>query len=208
MKLTIINKLSLKSTIIRRSKPTSNPNYKTRFRVWFGLARCGFVPLLPHLLATAPQPTTAGEPRWSRRNRRQMHPPTFLLCSFDRPPSLFRVVVRVGGDVGRPGLACATAAECRPSAGRPVSCSGGRGAGVGSLPPSRVLSFSFSRQGLRPFYIFCLFLLYFVSFSFFFFWIIIASHRHLIRAYPLVTSIINASLSSTRLIIYSQGSIQ
>ena len=167
MKLTIINKLSLKSTIIRRSKPTSNPSYKTRFRVWFGLARCGFVPLLPHLLATAPQPTTAGEPRWSRRNRRQMHPPTFLLCSFDRPPSLFRVVVRVGGDVGRPGLACATAAERRPSAGRPVSCSGGRGAGVGSLPPSRVLSFSFSRQGLRPFYIFCLFFYFFFFFPFF-----------------------------------------
>jgi len=204
----IINTLSLKSTIIRRSKPTSNPSYKTRFRVWFGLARCGFVPLLPHLLATAPQPTTAGEPRWSRRNRRQMHPPTFLLCSFDRPPSLFRVVVRVGGDVGRPGLACATAAERRPSAGRPVSCSGGRGAGVGSLPPlSRSLLFLFPDRGFGPFTFF-LFLLYFVSFSFFFFWIIIASHRHLIQAYPLVTFIINASLSTRCLIIYSQGSIQ
>jgi len=166
MEWMIINKLPLKSAINRRSKPTSNQSYKIRFRVWFGLAQCGFVPLL----ATAPQPTTAGEPRWSRRNQRQMHPPTFLLCLFDRPPSLFRVVVRVGWWCGTTG---ASPARQQPNAGPPpVALSPAQaiaGLGSGASPPLAFSLFLFSQtrpsSPLHFYFYYILFLFSFFSFG-------------------------------------------
>jgi len=157
---------------------TQNPSFQTptsRGSHWSPDSSCWS---LPAPADPRPSPTS--------RDRRLAGPPCPPLASTcSTALSLFRIVVRVGGDVGRPGLACATAAERRPSAGRPVSCSGGRGAGVGSLPPPLAFSpFSFPRQGLRPLYLFFIFII----FCFFFLFFLLDNYR--------VASTFNTSLST------------